>query len=347
LLIIPLIYFKFLQQLKAPFLGANYLSDGILLLKDSERIRYSNRSAFLLAEKSGDPACKNLKLCFPPLHDALQSFISSKLKIHETYVTLFPESNSIRYKAILFRVHLHKVRYMITFQACLGEDKSYQETIQWADIARRLSHHVRRHITNIMLSLEALQHDKDTARQDYYQIIGSEIEKVRVFTHAFQRFTEMKEYDLQQHDIIPSLEHCLARITMPPNVKLLKNWGLQSISAYIEPIRFEEAVVNTINNALEAMPKGGSLHITAKEMPQSSALNATHKVLVEIEDSGEGIPAKYMDDIYRPFFTTKQNGTGIGIPETKKIIESMGGVLCIQSEEGVGTTVTIWLKGEK
>jgi hypothetical protein len=52
-----------------------------------------------------------------------------------------------------------------------------------------------------------------------------------------------------------------------------------------------------------------------------------------------------MEDIWKPFFTTNQSGTGIGIPETRKIIDSMGGMMDIQSEEGLGTTVSIWLKG--
>ncbi len=67
---------------------------------------------------------------------------------------------------------------------------------------------------------------------------------------------------------------------------------------------------------------------------------------MEIEDTGKGIPKKYMEDIWKPFFTTNQSGTGIGIPETSKIIDSMGGFMDIQSEEGVGTTVSLWLKGE-
>jgi len=69
------------------------------------------------------------------------------------------------------------------------------------------------------------------------------------------------------------------------------------------------------------------------------------RVLIEIEDTGIGIPTKYLEDIWKPFFTTNQSGTGIGIPETKKIIDSMGGLMNIQSEEKVGTVVSIWLKG--
>ncbi|MDZ4121064.1 MAG: ATP-binding protein, partial [Candidatus Cloacimonadaceae bacterium] len=54
---------------------------------------------------------------------------------------------------------------------------------------------------------------------------------------------------------------------------------------------------------------------------------------------------QYLKEIWQPFFTMKQDGTGIGLPETRKIIESMHGCIDIQSEPGVGTVASIWLKG--
>jgi signal transduction histidine kinase len=138
----------------------------------------------------------------------------------------------------------------------------------------------------------------------------------------------------------------VARITLPEKITLIKNWKLNSVHAFIEPIRFEEALTNLINNAVEAMPEGGILHVSAKVFPHHTSPKGPLSVLVEIEDSGVGIPAKYMDEIWKPFFTTNQSGTGIGLPESRKIITSMGGEISVQSEEGVGTVVSVWLKGE-
>jgi len=221
------------------------------------------------------------------------------------------------------------------------------EKAAWADTARRLSHHVRRHITNVILALPRLEDETDNReKKEFLDIIREEIEKIRVFTHSFQRFTELKDYDLKPQDIIPSLEHVVSRLSLPENITLIKNWKLSSVHACIEPIRFEEALVNLINNAQEAMPEGGILHVSAKVFPNHTSPRGPLSVLVEIEDSGKGIPEKYMDEIWKPFFTTNQSGTGIGLPESRKIIESMGGEIGVQSEEGVGTVVSVWLKGE-
>jgi signal transduction histidine kinase len=87
------------------------------------------------------------------------------------------------------------------------------------------------------------------------------------------------------------------------------------------------------------MPEGGILRV-------SLTARTDNKVLIEVEDSGLGIPEKYLIDIWQPFFTTKQSGTGIGLPEVKKILSSMHGEIELISEEGVGTTVSILLIGE-
>jgi len=141
------------------------------------------------------------------------------------------------------------------------------------------------------------------------------------------------------------VEHCLERLNIPENVRLIKSWEINSVEAWIEPIRFEEAFTNVVTNALEAMPEGGILHLSVKKFPHHASPQGPLSVMIEVEDSGRGIPAKYLDEIWQPFFTAKDSGTGIGLPETKKIIESMGGTILVQSEEGVGTVVTLWLKG--
>ena len=71
-----------------------------------------------------------------------------------------------------------------------------------------------------------------------------------------------------------------------------------------------------------------------------------NKVLIEIEDSGTGIPVKYLTDIWQPLFTTKQSEIDIGLPEFIKIFSAMQGEIELLSEEGIGTTVSILLIGE-
>ncbi len=345
LLIIPLQYYHGRQRMKVSFIFANTLGEAMIVVSGADKIIFRNLKAMHMLENSPSPECKRLSLCCPKVYSAILTQIRSKIKQNTIVSSLGFEGNDTKYQINIMKLSVLRSRYLIGLYPLDNDSDATADKMQWADIARRLSHHVRRHITNIILCLEALSSDKDAGRLEYYQIIKDEIEKVRVFTHAFQRFTELKDYDLKLQDIVPSIEHCLSRVKLAENVHLIKSWNLQSFSAFIEPIRFEEAMLNTVNNALEAMPEGGTLHVTIKEFPVKASPQGQLRVLVEIEDSGKGIPAKYLEDIWKPFFTTNQSGTGIGIPETKKIIDSMGGLMDIHSEEGVGTVVSFWLKG--
>lgn len=231
-------------------------------------------------------------------------------------------------------------RIMIMLSAPAQVTDCSAEKVQWAEISRRLSHHVRRHISNILLALNILENNPDPAEQTAKrEMIKTEVDRIKIFTQAFQRFSEMGEYQLKVIDIVPWLENSISRFYIPPNIKVIKDWSLASLPALIEPIRFEEVMVNLLTNAIESMPEGGLLRVSLTARTDS-------KVLIEIEDSGAGIPEKYLADIWQPFFTTKQSGTGIGLPEVKKILSSMHGEIELISEEGVGTTVSILLIGE-
>jgi signal transduction histidine kinase len=342
LLILLILTFLLLFRNRQDFIGImNQLQEGLIMIRGKDRIELANKAALDMAiEHEPNSSLKSLREVFPEL---------SRMLVGMRRARLLQEDSEVEVSGKNTRVHIREIRSWCNRSMIFIYPKQEvmdSDTVQWAEIARRLSHHVRRHITNVILALDPLDDGANPAAAEYIDIIKSEIEKVRVFTHAFQRFTEMHNYDLKLQDLIPSVEHALGGIRKPDNVKIIRNYGLKSIHAKIEPIRFEEAIVNTINNATEAMPTGGSLHISIREFPQHKSPRGNLSVLVEIEDSGKGIPAKYMEDIWKPFFTTNQSGTGIGIPETRKIIDSMGGIMDIQSEEGVGTTVSFWLKGE-
>jgi signal transduction histidine kinase len=96
-----------------------------------------------------------------------------------------------------------------------------------------------------------------------------------------------------------------------------------------------QIVLNVLSNARDAMPNGGRLKIAAR---------ANGELLqVEVHDTGHGIPAKLLDRIWEPFFTTKDEGNGLGLAITRSIVWDIGGEMRIESEEGKGTSVFLSL----
>jgi len=119
-------------------------------------------------------------------------------------------------------------------------------------------------------------------------------------------------------------------VTVPPTLREIR----------VDPMRLEQALTEIISNALDAMSNGGRLEIAAQSQIGDGGADG---VLLEIADSGSGIPAEILPNLCEPFFTTRPEGTGLGLAIAKRYVEETGGRLDIASRIGHGTTVRIWL----
>jgi two-component system cell cycle sensor histidine kinase/response regulator CckA len=116
--------------------------------------------------------------------------------------------------------------------------------------------------------------------------------------------------------------------------------------------QFEQVIVNLAVNARDAMPEGGRLAIRTSNVPADEAAKFAYKgmpsadyVLVEVSDTGTGIPPEIVDKIFEPFFSTKEvgKGTGLGLSTVYGIVKQTGGFVYVDSEIGKGTTFRIFL----
>ena len=341
LIVLILLGFKAYKQRCREAIILNQTQTGVMIISKHRIIKINQAMLSMLSKpqesKEIDHAWISTK--HKALYKEIMAFCHSKA-ISATKDVYTGSDTDHTAQVFMHRLCYFPCRIMIMLSAQGNVYDSNAEKVQWAEISRRLSHRVRRHISNILLALNILEKNSDLAEQsDKREMIKNEVDQIKRFTQAFQRFTEMGEYQLKQIDIVPWLENSINRFHFPANIEVVKDWSLASLPALIEPIRFEEVMINILTNAIESMPEGGTLRISL------SACN-DKTVLIEIEDNGTGIPEKYLTDIWKPFFTTKQSGTGIGLPEVKKILNSMQGEIELISEEGIGTTVSILLKGE-
>ncbi|MFN7131053.1 MAG: GAF domain-containing protein, partial [Myxococcales bacterium] len=100
-----------------------------------------------------------------------------------------------------------------------------------------------------------------------------------------------------------------------------------------------QAFINLVTNAVQAMPRGGTVTVRATEEVRGGRVGAR----VEVADTGPGIPPHLLDRIFQPFFTTKASGTGLGLAVVKRIIDRHSGELWVDSKPGAGSTFTVWL----
>jgi len=108
--------------------------------------------------------------------------------------------------------------------------------------------------------------------------------------------------------------------------------------AMVDPDMIRRAVLNLVVNAIDAMPNGGELRVSAGRMDDG-------KYSIVVEDTGVGIEGKERERIFEPYFTTKPSGLGLGLILTKKIVDAHDGEILVDSEEGKGTRIRIVLPG--
>lgn len=117
--------------------------------------------------------------------------------------------------------------------------------------------------------------------------------------------------------------------------------------AEIDVGQITQVINNIVINANQAMPKGGVIHITAENIRIENGnglnLDSGKYLRIIIKDHGTGIPAKYLSNIFDPYFTTKQKGSGLGLATSYSIINRHGGVISVESEMGSGTAFQIYL----
>jgi PAS domain S-box-containing protein len=112
------------------------------------------------------------------------------------------------------------------------------------------------------------------------------------------------------------------------------------VSLYADRDQIKQVLLNVCHNALDAMPGGGELRITAGEAMRDNKSG----IMIEISDTGSGIAPKDLGQVFQPFFTTgKKRGTGLGLAICRNIADAHGGDISLASEQGRGTTARLWL----
>jgi signal transduction histidine kinase len=151
------------------------------------------------------------------------------------------------------------------------------------------------------------------------------------------------------HPIVESVTGLVERL-MPTFSELLRERGVElqldlapvPADVRVDPIQLEQALVEIVANALDAMPDGGRLRVgvRAEGAPPGAAGG---EVVVEVADTGGGIAEQILPSVCEPFFTTRPEGTGLGLAIVKRYVEQNGGRLEIESRRGAGTVVRLRL----
>ncbi|HEX4199427.1 MAG TPA: response regulator [Caulobacteraceae bacterium] len=162
---------------------------------------------------------------------------------------------------------------------------------------------------------------------------------------AFSRVQRLTLTPVDINVLIAGMNDLLAR-TIGPQFIVDMNLDRGPLWAMADANQVELAILNLVINARDALPDGGAIGIvTEARQAADPGLAAGAYVVVRVSDQGAGIPANVLDKVFDPFFTTKPigKGTGLGLSQVYGIAQQSGGTVLIESTEGVGTRVELWL----
>ncbi|NTF31696.1 cell cycle histidine kinase CckA [Rhizobium skierniewicense] len=169
---------------------------------------------------------------------------------------------------------------------------------------------------------------------------------------AFSRKQTMRPAVLNLTDVIGDLRMLVDRLISGTNVKLDVDYGRDLWPVKTDLSQFEQVLINLCVNARDAMPQGGKIKIITRNMTADDIvalgradLPTEDLVMIEVADTGTGIPPEIMDKIFEPFFTTKEvgKGTGLGLSMVYGIVKQSGGYIYPDSDVGKGTAFRIFL----
>ncbi|HEX8533444.1 MAG TPA: response regulator, partial [Allosphingosinicella sp.] len=202
--------------------------------------------------------------------------------------------------------------------------------------------------------LMLMRHTPGDSDYDDIQQIRSNSNRAAGLTRqllAFSRQQTLRPQVLQLPDVISEVLNLLKRL-LGETVKLQVKHGRNLGAVRADPGQLEQVIVNLAVNARDAMPQGGTLtlrtySVTPEEVRRlgSDILPAGDYTALKVSDTGTGIPPAILGKIFEPFFTTKEvgKGTGLGLSTVYGIVKQSGGFIFAESEEGEGTSFTIYL----
>jgi two-component system, NtrC family, sensor histidine kinase HydH len=219
---------------------------------------------------------------------------------------------------------------------------------QYAEISQLaggLAHEIRNPLSTLSLNLDLLAEDfqnaettRDTRVRQRVDRLRHEVRRLHGILESFLRFARVQDLKLEPTDlntVIDDLRDFFEPHAGTKGIVIRTRFAPDLPATPLDRDLFKQAILNLVLNAEHAMPSGGELILTTRhEEPW---------VVLDVIDTGQGMPEPVCARIFDPFFSTRSGGSGLGLPTTRKIIEAHGGTIRVQSEPGKGSQFTVQL----
>jgi nitrogen fixation/metabolism regulation signal transduction histidine kinase len=222
----------------------------------------------------------------------------------------------------------------------------------WRELARRLAHELKNPLFPLQLTVENLVKSRELSEAEFDEVfresthtLGMEIANLKTIIGRFSDFSKMPKPEFERIDArdaverVRSLYEAAGSITGQPEAKTSLEVELSAQPTWInaDPELLHRALSNLVLNALDAMPQGGTLTLSAKAHGDN--------VEIRVADTGQGMTPEECVRLFTPYYTTKEHGTGLGLAIVQSVVADHAGTIAVESRTGGGTVFVITLPG--
>lgn len=322
------------------------VSSGVVGLDSDGRVTFVNRSAErLLAWDADNQQSVALSVAIPEfasLFERLQGtasgFVQEEIKV----------SRGGRMENLLVRMSTRTRNdsssegFVVAFDD-VTDLVTAQRMAAWGDVARRIAHEIKNPLTPIKLSAERikrkfgrqLEEDEALALEQLTDVVVRQTDDLRRIVDEFSKFARMPEPQTRNEDLSALLrEAVLLQEAGQPDVHFATGFHDGQIWAEVDATMISQALTNLIKNAGEAIETLQEKGLPEGHVPQIKVTSeiTDEEVVIEISDNGIGLPED-RSRLFEPYVTTREKGTGLGLPIVKKIIEEHGGTLSLEDAD--------------
>jgi len=215
----------------------------------------------------------------------------------------------------------------------------------WRELARRLAHELKNPLFPLQITVENLVRARQLDPSEFDEVFAestemliAELNNLKTIIGRFSDFSKMPKPQLQEMDLREALRRLLtlyAPSLAEKNIELheeIENVPLRSMA---DSEMLHRALSNLVLNAMDAMPEGGTLTVTALEREEW--------IEIRIADSGVGLTPEECERLFTPYYTTKQHGTGLGLAVVQSVIADHQGTIAVRGAKGGGAEFVIEL----
>ena len=272
---------------------------------------------------------------FKQLHPPIELVISTRPYLANRYY--YGESSlqkEVRYYPIIQLL----IVGLFIFITATAQKSRYQNTQNqvWAGLAKETAHQLGTPVTSLEGWVEVLRDIKGTEK--IVPEIEKDVDRLKLISDRFGKIGSIPK--LEEKNIVELVSNMISYIKKRASGKVqftLDTKGETNIPAMISPPLFDWVIENLLKNALDAMEGKGSISVAVQD--------ETTRILIDVTDTGKGISKSNIPKVFKPGFTTKKRGWGLGLTLTRRIVEQYhkGQIFVKQSEPGKGTTFRIIL----